>query len=192
MRRFPITIAATLAVTVGVQVQAQPAIDAGSIQALCAAGPEHAVAFDWTRPDAPGVADMLVDQGWNAGMNERGADALAAFAAAVAIDPQRPDAYWGLGAAASRAGLPDPVIDTCFGRAMVMLPDVAAVRAEYGHALALHERWPEAIAAYRAALVLDAGFINAHDGLSAALLASGDVSGAQAAHDRADALRAGE
>ena len=41
MRRFPITIAATLAVTVGVQVQAQPAIDAGSIQALCAAGPEH-------------------------------------------------------------------------------------------------------------------------------------------------------
>lgn len=153
---------------------------------VCRFGPERQGNFGWAQSDG------LIGEGWNAVDEQRGEDAVLDFMAAIHVGPLRPEPYWGLGVAAHVAGFGDVVIDACFARAIAMIPDVAAVRAELGDVLALRQRWDEAIAAYEAALALDDGFMFAHDRLSAALLAIGDMEGAIEHHERAEALRAGE
>lgn len=154
-----------------------------SVLSTCRSGPSHQRNFGWSQSQA------LIDEGWNHAFNERGEEALAAFVTAVHVGPERPEPYWGLGVAAFTAGLDNAVIDACFVRTIAMLPDVAAVRADYGNILSLRERWQEAIAAYEIAIALDDSFIHAYDGLSAALLAIGDRAGAEAAHARSWELR---
>ena len=118
----------------------------------------------------------------------RFAEAVAAYRALLADDPENPGTWHNMGVALAETGEPGAALDA-FDRALALRPDYLHAHTNRGGALQSLGRHADAAAAYGEALTLDPALyeIRLREGLM--LLASGDRAGALEAFGRTHAIR---
>jgi tetratricopeptide (TPR) repeat protein len=95
-------------------------------------------------------------------------EAVGFYRAALALRPQSPEIYLGLGTALLRQGKPEEAIRV-LRQTLTLNPANAAAHLNLGAALAGLGKMDEAMACYRKALQLDPKFVSAYLNLAAAL-----------------------
>ena len=116
------------------------------------------------------------------------AEAVAAYRALLADDPENAGTWHNMGVALAETGEPGAALDA-FDRALALRPDYLHAHTNRGGALQSLGRHADAAAAYGEALTLDPALyeIRLREGLM--LLASGDRAGALEAFGRTHAIR---
>ncbi len=116
------------------------------------------------------------------------AEAVAAYRALLADDPENAGTWHNMGVALAETGEPGAALDA-FDRALALRPDYLHAHANRGGALQSLGRHADAAAAYGEALTLDPALyeIRLREGLM--LLASGDRAGALEAFGKTRAIR---
>ncbi len=136
----------------------------------------------------PRRADVLALAGQVAEELGEAAEAVAHYAAAVAVKPDFAEAQYNLGNLLVRVGRRDEAVDA-YRRAAKLRPDLAPVHANLGNVLYALRRWDEAVASHRRALALTPNAAEAHRNLGIALHEAGDLLGSIDCFRRAVALK---
>ncbi|MGD1020931.1 MAG: tetratricopeptide repeat protein [Verrucomicrobiia bacterium] len=102
----------------------------------------------------------------------RVSDAIGQYDQALRLDPESPEAQYGLALALEQAGRNDEAI-AHFEQALRLKPDNAEAHANLGHVLSQEGRTSDAIGQYDQALRLDPDLPEAHYGLALALEQAG-------------------
>jgi tetratricopeptide (TPR) repeat protein len=141
---------------------------------------------------APAATDARFEQAVNRGMAHfqagQAAEAIAAFRAAIALDPQHPLPYSNLGAILRAHGKAEEAL-ACCRQALALDPQHAMAHNNLGLALADLHRHEEAVAALHSAIALEPRNPGALTNLTQSLLALGRFDEAAEACRRAIALR---
>jgi len=93
--------------------------------------------------------------------------AVSHYETALALDPDRAETYYGLGAALMARSCDEAL--ACFERAVAIDPDYAEAQCAVGAILHLLDKHEEALLAFQKALDIDPDYAEAHRGRAAAL-----------------------
>jgi TolB-like protein len=130
---------------------------------------------------SPGLPEARLAAGLVLSMEGRHEDALREFRAGLAIAPNHPDLWSGIGQVYARQGLWDSTI-VAINNALQYDPRASNLLQKLGDTYHLLHRYPEAIAAYRRELVLAPDLVQPHLSLAwSYILASGQIDTLRAA-----------
>jgi tetratricopeptide (TPR) repeat protein len=144
------------------------------------------------QPPAPAYAasktkEQWVQEGRAAASAGRFQEALAAYEAALALDPNFGYAHFGRGEALRVLNRPEEAL-LAFERAIQLSPHDAAPYRRAGYVLNTLKRWTEALAALEQAIRLDPAYASSYAGKGDALKGLGRSEEALTAYDQALAL----